>query len=130
MRKPSSTSVRVIFPALSREEDIQRIRDGLPKLADQLPLRQVTLFGSYARGRFTAYSDIDLLVIYDDPPVPDAFQRVRRTIPLRALEPHVYTVSEAASVASVLGRMTRDGVVLLDASRSRASGGRVERARV
>lgn len=112
----SWTSAHVTFPALGRDEVIQRIRDALPDLARRLPLRRVILFGSYARGRFTAHSDIDLLVVYDDPPVPDAFQRVRRTVPLRALEPHVYSVSEAKGVAAVLERMTRDGIVLFVAS--------------
>lgn len=114
MREPSWTSVRVTFPALNCEQVIGRIRAALPDLTLQLPVRRVVLFGSYARGRHTAYSDIDLLVVYDDPPVPDAFQRVRRAIPLRALEPHVYSRSEAEQVAAVLERMTRDGVVLMD----------------
>lgn len=114
MHEPSWTSVRVTFPPLNREQVMARIRNALPDLARQLPVRQVVLFGSYARGRYTAYSDIDLLVIYDDPPMADAFQRVRRAIPLRALEPHVYSRSEAQRVATVLKRMTREGVVFLD----------------
>ena len=114
MHGSSWNSVRVTFPSLSLEEVVQRTRDSLPRLAQQLPLQRVVLFGSYARGRFTARSDIDLLVVYHDPPVADAFQRVRRAIPLRALEPHVYSVSEAQAVAAVLERMTRDGIVLFD----------------
>lgn len=112
MHGPSWNSARVTFPALSRDQVIQRIKAAIPVLARQLPLRRVVLFGSYALGRHTAYSDIDLLVVYDDPALPDAFQRVRRAVDLRGLEPHVYTRSEAAQVAEVLERMTRDGIVL------------------
>ena len=31
----------------------------------QIPLRQVVLFGSYARGNYTEWSDIDLAVVSD-----------------------------------------------------------------
>lgn len=110
-------SVRVSYPDHSREELIALLREGIPALAGVLPLRRVTLFGSWARGRATAHSDIDLLVIYDGDPREDAYVKVRRAIRLRGLEPHVYTAAEAASITSTLERMTRDGVELFEADR-------------
>jgi len=81
-------------------------------LNTRLPLRRVVLFGSYARGRQTAFSDLDLLVVYADPPRADAFALVKRALALRGLEPHVLAESEYATVRATWERMTRDGVEL------------------
>lgn len=75
---------------------------------------RVVLFGSYATGRATVTSDVDLLVVYEGPPRDDAFATVKKTIPVRGLEPHVYTERQAAERPALLSRMTRDGVVVWD----------------
>lgn len=113
MHNRSSASVRIFWPRYNREQLIARLRERLPALAAALPLRRVVLFGSWAKGRATAFSDVDLLVVYADPPRPDAFQLVHRSLDLPGLEPHVYSESEAGRLQPVLARMTRDGVVLL-----------------
>jgi len=46
------------------------------------------------KGNFTAFSDVDLLVVYDDPIREDAYKTVKKTIRLKGLEPHVYFLSE------------------------------------
>ena len=47
---------------------IERLLDLLRKrisaLEGKLPLKRVVLFGSYAKGRQTVASDVDLLVVY------------------------------------------------------------------
>lgn len=78
-----------------------------------LPVRRVALFGSWAEDRATAFSDIDLLVVYADPPRDDAYVLLRRHLPLRGLEPHVYSETEATQFGPTLERMTRDAIVLL-----------------
>jgi predicted nucleotidyltransferase len=85
----------------------------LGALAAALPVCRVVLFGSYALGRHTVASDIDLLVVYDDPPRPDAYALTRRALDLRRLEPHVYTLSEYQALKPVVDRMTDAGIVLL-----------------
>jgi hypothetical protein len=72
------------------------------------------LFGSYAAGRATVASDVDLLVVYDGPPREDAFATIKKTIPVRGLEPHAYTTKEAGAQATLLDRMTRTGVLIFD----------------
>lgn len=52
------------------------------------------LFGSYAQNRYTAASDIDLLVVYEGPERKDAYKAVVNTISLPGLEPRVYTEDE------------------------------------
>lgn len=114
MPKGSSGSASVSFPKLSRDEVVEHIRARMEELRLQIPVIRAVLFGSYASGRHTASSDIDLLLVYAGDPRPDAFAIVKRTIGLPGLEPHVYAESEADRVGDVIGRMTRNGVVILD----------------
>lgn len=113
MPKTSSSFVRVVYPRLSREELLTELRRQLPALKEALPLTHVILFGSWAIGRATASSDVDLLVIYAGPARDDAYRIVWRCLRVRRLEPHVYSEGEAARLQSTLDRMTRNGIRLL-----------------
>ncbi|RLI06938.1 hypothetical protein DRO32_04745 [Candidatus Bathyarchaeota archaeon] len=64
MPEGSSSTVRIFWPELNREELIKRIREGIKSVLNVLPITKVVLFGSYARARHTAASDVDLLVVY------------------------------------------------------------------
>lgn len=105
MRGRSSRSVRVYYPELNREQVIARLTDHLPALAQELPLRRVVLFGSYARGNYTASSDVDVLVVYEGEKRDDAFRVVRKNLPLRGLEPHVYSQKEFVALQETLDKM-------------------------
>lgn len=113
MPKRSSASVRVFYRPRNVEELAALLREQLPSLAAALPLKRVVLVGSWATGRSTAFSDIDLLIVYADPPRDDAYVLVRRILRVRGLEPHVYSEVEATRLAPTLERMTRHGIVLL-----------------
>lgn len=109
----SSGSVRIFSPPYDRAELIGRLRARLRDLDAVLPLRRAILFGSWAIRRATAFSDIDLLIIYAGPAREDAYRLVRQTIGLRGLEPHLYSEEEARALGPTVERMTRDGVALL-----------------
>jgi hypothetical protein len=104
--------VRVFYRRNSREEIVHAIEAGIMQLAARVPLRQVVLFGSCARNRHTAGSDVDLLVVYAGPRDDDVFRIVKEVLAVPRLEPHVYMAAEAAALAPVLDRMTRDGIQL------------------
>ncbi|MCX7622824.1 MAG: nucleotidyltransferase domain-containing protein [Thermomicrobium sp.] len=107
--------MRVSWPELTREELLARLRKAVAALAERLPLERVVLFGSWASGRATVASDVDVLVVYADPPREDAFRVVWHTLVAAGVprpEPHVYAASEAAKLAPTLTAMTRHGVVL------------------
>jgi predicted nucleotidyltransferase len=110
----SSGSVRIFSPDHSREEIIEELHASLPALRRQLPLRRLVLFGSQASGRAAVGSDVDVLVIYDDPPRDDAFAIVKKTIALRGVEPHLFTTSQAQERRDLIRRMTEDSVVIFD----------------
>lgn len=117
MQNKSSASVRIFYPRWTRERLVEALRAKVPALAGRLPLARVLLFGSFAKGRFTATSDIDLLVVYRGEPREDAYALVRRTLDIPGLEPHVYTEDEYEASRPTVDRMTEDAVVLFEGRR-------------
>ena len=115
MRPRSSSSVKVFYPPWTRETLLVRLREGVIALREVLPLVRVVLFGSYARGRQTVASDIDVLVVYAGAVRGDAYVLVRRAFDLRCLEPHVYAEDEYAPVSATLERMVQDGITVYSA---------------
>lgn len=109
----SSGSVRIFYPALDRAELIRILRERLGRLASDLPIVRVILFGSYARGTYTVGSDVDLLVIYRGEPRPDAYALTKRALAVPRLEPHLYTETEYEAARTIVEQMVRGGVTLL-----------------
>src|SRR4051812_36057912 len=113
MRKQSSSTVRVVWPKFTRSELIGTLRAQVRELAAYLPVRRAILFGSWAAGRATAYSDIDILIVYEGPSRDNAFRLAAQSLTLRGAELHVYAESEARELHGLLDRMARGGVDLL-----------------
>lgn len=120
MHSASSSRVKIFSPPFSRNELVGLLRARVRSLAMVLPLKRVVLFGSWAKGRATAFSDVDLLVIYEDPSRGDAYNIVWKCLEIRALEPHVYSESEAREQTKTLERMVDGGVTIY----SKGGGGR------
>ena len=104
--------MKIFYPRYEREELVKLLKERIEILKDFLPLERVVLFGSYAKGNYDAFSDVDLLVIYSDPKIDEDFKIVKKVLKIRGLEPHVYTRSEYEAVKDVLERMTDGGIVL------------------
>ncbi|UCE19296.1 MAG: nucleotidyltransferase domain-containing protein [Gemmatimonadota bacterium] len=116
MPRTLSSSVKVFYPKHNREEIIQFIKDALPKLQEQLSLKLVVLFGSYAKGNYTVASDIDLLIVYSGSNRDDAFALCKRTLGIPRLEPHVYSVKEYQESKRTVGHMIKDSIILIGSS--------------
>lgn len=89
-----SSTVRIYLPEYDRKRLVSLLRRRAKKLLTRLPLKGVILFGSYATDRFTAASDIDLLVVYGGTKRDEAYALCWNAIGLRQLELHVYSESE------------------------------------
>jgi hypothetical protein len=95
---------------------VEFLKAKIEELSKRLPLRLVALFGSYAQGNYTAASDVDLLVVYDDPKREGAYGMVWETVGLPNLQPHLYTTSEYEELkrsGSSLPREAERGIILL-----------------
>lgn len=120
MRRGFSSSVKVCFPKFSKGELLQLLRNRIEPLSKKLPLHLVALFGSYAEGNYTAASDVDLLVVYEDPKREDAYGLVWDAIGLSQLQLHLYTASEYEELkrSSPFPAQAERGVVLFASERS------------
>jgi len=117
MQNKSFSSVKVFYPPFNREELLALLRQRMPALQGKLPLKRVVLFGSYAKGRQTVASDIDLLVVYTGRPRADAYALVKRALNIRRLEPHVYAEEEYEQARMMVERMIRDGILIASGER-------------
>jgi predicted nucleotidyltransferase len=72
------------------------VRKGIEPIRGEAGIVKVVLFGSYATGKQTAASDIDLLVVIDTDlcDKDSAYNLVRRNIKLAMVELHVLSKEE------------------------------------
>lgn len=66
--------VWVTYPSLSRDDVVERLKEACVRLEKKLSISRMILFGSYAQGRYTASSDIDLVVVYNGRERDDAYK--------------------------------------------------------
>ena len=112
MQQRLSSSAKVFYPRYKRSELVELLQKRMPLLAAAIPLKRVVLFGSWATGRQTAFSDIDLMVIYAGPSREEAYRLVRQNLNVRGLEPHVFSEEDARESEPTIQRMTREGIVV------------------
>ncbi|MDW8101282.1 MAG: cyclodeaminase/cyclohydrolase family protein [Anaerolineae bacterium] len=91
---------------------MQKLREGAARLSLFLPVKEVILFGSWARGTYTVASDVDLLVIYEGAKREDAFSLVKKTVNVPRLEPHVYTEEEFDALGPGFKAAARQGLLI------------------
>lgn len=120
MPQGSSTSVKVFYPSFKIEELLLLLKERIKGLQALLPLKKVMLFGSWSTGRETAFSDIDLLVIYEGQGRKEAYKIVWRCLNLRGLELHVYSEDEAEKLRPTLESMTKNGILLFPTEETRS----------
>ena len=112
MQRRSTSSVRVFYPKYSREKVIEEVTGKLEALHKKLPLLLVSLFGSYAKGNYTAASDVDLLIVYRGKEVKGAYSMVREAFDIYGLEPHLYSEDEYRENRDTFNKMIKDGIVV------------------
>lgn len=66
MPRRSSDSVKIYSPRYNREGVIRILSEKAKKLRRIIPVKKLILFGSYAKDKYTAASDIDVLLVYED----------------------------------------------------------------
>ncbi|GEM_PF-6265341 len=59
-------------------------------------------------------SDIDLLVVYRGETREDAYGKVKKTLKVLGLEPHVYCEKEYKDLSDAIEKMVEHGIVLYE----------------
>lgn len=100
MQKKYSSSVRVFFPKFSLEDVIREVSRCASLFSKELALKKVVVFGSYAKGKYTAGSDIDLFVVYDDSKCTEdyVYKTLMRNVRLPRLELHIISLREYEAI--------------------------------
>jgi predicted nucleotidyltransferase len=97
-------------------EVVERLRNGYASLERRLPVSRIILFGSYAKNRYTAGSDIDIVVVYRGSERGDAYRLVMDEMKLPRLEPRVYTEEQfdalMASGPKFAETLANEGIII------------------
>ena len=112
MRRKSSNSVKVFYPKYNRETLLKVLKDRVSILRFKIPLKAIVLFGSYAKNNYTAFSDIDLLIIYRGKRESKYYKIIKETLGIKGLEIHMYSDEEYKLNKTIVNKMIKDGVVI------------------
>ena len=99
MRGKSYHSSEIRVFKLDYEELMRRLREYASRLVSDGLAELVILIGSLARGDYTPFSDIDVLIVTDDDLRTDLMEYIDETLPLD-IEPRVITISKFLEMAS------------------------------
>ena len=95
---------------------IEKLRKARISLKGKLPVSRMILYGSYAQDRYTAGSDIDVIVAYAGKPREDAYKLVTDEVRLPRLEPKVYTEEQFNALIAANSRfaetLDKEGVMI------------------
>lgn len=86
--------MRIYYPRFSREALIGRLRLCAEEISRRIPLKLMVLFGSYASGRYTTASDVDLLIVYRGLRRDDAYSICWDILDLSNAEIRIYSEEE------------------------------------
>lgn len=98
-------------PMKSVEEIIAILRDHKEELARKFGVKELAIFGSYARGEATPESDLDLLVEFTEPPGLFRFLELERYLS-ELLEERVELVSRQALKPHIGQRILRETIAV------------------
>ncbi|MEM2225656.1 MAG: nucleotidyltransferase domain-containing protein [Candidatus Caldarchaeum sp.] len=99
------------------DDVVSRVREAVDRVSNRLGLLKVVVFGSYAVKRFTAASDVDILIVYDEQVCDgDTVYNVFRTnLSLERAELHLLSKKyESMRDGRWLKTVAAEGVVVCD----------------
>lgn len=99
--------VKVYYPKHNKEEVLKIIQGKIRRIAGEQRIRLAILFGSYAKNNYTAFSDIDLLVVHENEN-PELYNLLYSEIGLTNLELHLYNVSNFRKVVLQSPRFVKE----------------------
>lgn len=117
MRTHKGFRISVTYPSLSSADVVRRLKEACVRLEGKLPISRMILYGSYAQDRYTAGSDIDVVVVYRGGERDDAYKVVMNETALPKLEPRIYTEKQfdevLASSPRFAGMLAREGIMIV-----------------
>ena len=94
---------------------IEDIKKAITPIADELQLKKVILFGSYARGEQTDSSDIDLIIDSGGTlTASDIFYAIGRLLEVLPMRADIFELSEVKNPSATYTAVMREGVALYE----------------
>lgn len=113
-----SKEVKIFYPRFKREELVGRLKRSFVEISRRIEIMDAWLFGSYAKGTNTAFSDIDIFVVVGDNYGMNAYSICWDLIGIPEIELHIYTKEEADVMMRTgnpfLKEVKNDGIALLE----------------
>ncbi|MEM2473068.1 MAG: nucleotidyltransferase domain-containing protein [Candidatus Bathyarchaeia archaeon] len=111
MQKRLWNTAEVKFFKLNYEEVMKKLKEYSEKALAK-GVKAVILIGSLAKGDYTAFSDADILIIFDEAP-KNPIDRIKEfidpSLPIE-VEPRVYTTSEVLKMAKEKRRIIKEAI--------------------
>jgi predicted nucleotidyltransferase len=101
LQERSSDTVRVFFPKLNRDQLICKLRRAAELASRVLNIKKVVLFGSWAKGNYTAFSDVDILVNYAGKKIKNDLSIISKVLRIPNIELFVYAEEEYVKLRSL-----------------------------
>ena len=112
-----SKDVKVFYPKFSKEELVQDLKKSFSEISGKTRVERAMLFGSYAKKKNTAFSDIDIFVVVGDNYGMDSYSICWDTIGIPEVELHIYSLYEFQAMKkaenSFLREVERYGIDLM-----------------
>jgi predicted nucleotidyltransferase len=109
MPRKSSSSVKIRYPRYDKERLVRELKKKFSEIAEKYKIKRVVLFGSYAKDKYTASSDIDILIIHGIKNI-DLYKKIKKLINIRGLELHIYSIDDYTKSRDRIERMIRKGI--------------------
>lgn len=111
MQKRLWNTAEVKFFKLNYEEVMKKLKEYSEKALAK-GVKAVILIGSLAKGDYTAFSDADILIIFDETP-KNPIDRIKEfidpSLPIE-VEPRVYTTNEVLKMAKEKRRIIKEAI--------------------
>lgn len=111
MRRRSPDSVKIRYPRYDRDQLVIILRKRFSYIAKKYKIKRVILFGSYASNKYTASSDIDLLIIHESSD-ENLYKKIRVDLDIRGIELHIYTQEEYKMHKYIIDKMIKHGITI------------------
>ncbi|MHB8360386.1 MAG: nucleotidyltransferase family protein [Thermoplasmataceae archaeon] len=117
MQDTFSKEVKVFYPKYKKKELVECLQKKFLEITGKIKIVDARLFGSYAKGTNTAFSDIDIFVVVDGYDKESAYSICWDIIEIPEIELHLYVREELDIMRkngnSFLKEIERDSIILL-----------------
>ena len=109
--------MKIFYPKYKREDLVEKLKRIFVDISRTINIKDARLFGSFAKGNNTAFSDIDIFVVVGNNQGKNVYSICWDMIGIPEIELHIYTEAEADVMRrngnSFLKEVEKSGIMLV-----------------